>query len=100
MKTMLNVALPKGRLGKKIYTMFENAGFEILEADEAFCRISFSDVGAFVWFAHIIEWEFPGFSVDRCFDRLMQMQETIQKSGEAAGRVHRYLLVAKKPKGE
>ena len=27
----------------------ENAGFEILEADEAFCRISFSDVGAFVW---------------------------------------------------
>ena len=79
---------------------FENAGFEILEADEAFCRISFSDVGAFVWFAHIIEWEFPGFSVDRCFDRLMQMQETIQKSGEAAGRVHRYLLVAKKLKGE
>jgi hypothetical protein len=53
-----------------------------------------------VWFAHIIEWEFPGFSVDRCFDRLMQMQETIQKSGEAAGRVHRYLLVAKKPEGE
>ena len=28
---MLNVALPKGRLGKKIYTMFENAGFECPE---------------------------------------------------------------------
>ena len=27
-KTMLNVALPKGRLGEKVYAMFEKAGFE------------------------------------------------------------------------
>ena len=28
MKKMLNVALPKGRLGEKVYSMFEKAGFE------------------------------------------------------------------------
>ncbi len=28
MKTMLNVALPKGRLGEKVYGMFEKSGFE------------------------------------------------------------------------
>lgn len=28
MKTMLNVALPKGRLGEKVYAMFEKAGLE------------------------------------------------------------------------
>ena len=28
MKKMLNVALPKGRLGEKVYAMFEAAGFE------------------------------------------------------------------------
>ena len=28
MKTMLNVALPKGRLGEKVYAMFEKAGYE------------------------------------------------------------------------
>ena len=28
MKTMLNVALPKGRLGEKVYAMFEKAGFD------------------------------------------------------------------------
>lgn len=28
MKTMLNIALPKGRLGEKVYNMFERAGFE------------------------------------------------------------------------
>ena len=27
MKTMLNIALPKGRLGEKVYEMFEKAGF-------------------------------------------------------------------------
>ena len=27
MKTMLNVALPKGRLGERVYAMFEKAGF-------------------------------------------------------------------------
>lgn len=27
MKTMLNIALPKGRLGEKVYNMFEKAGF-------------------------------------------------------------------------
>ena len=28
MKEMLNIALPKGRLGEKVYGMFEKAGFE------------------------------------------------------------------------
>jgi len=28
MKTMLNIALPKGRLGEKVYKIFEDAGFE------------------------------------------------------------------------
>ena len=28
MKTMVNIALPKGRLGEKVYGMFEAAGFE------------------------------------------------------------------------
>ena len=28
LKTMLNIALPKGRLGEKVYSMFEKAGFE------------------------------------------------------------------------
>ncbi len=28
LKTMLNIALPKGRLGEKVYNMFEKAGFE------------------------------------------------------------------------
>ena len=75
---------------------FIDAGFEILQADEAFAAICFCDVGAFVWFARIIEWEFPGFSVDRCFDKLLRVQETIERDGKVSGTTHRYMIAAKK----
>lgn len=75
---------------------FEAAGFEIIWAQEAYRPVKFYDVGAFVWFAHIIEWEFPNFSVDRCFEQLLKMQEMIYKDGRIEGTIHRYLIVAKK----
>ena len=78
-------------------TAFTDTGFEILQADEAFRPICFYDIGAFVWFARIIVWEFPGFSVDRCFDRLLQLQKTIERDGKIVGTTHRYLIVARKP---
>ena len=76
--------------------VFKEAGFDILMAKEAFCPIRFFDVGAFVWFARIIEWEFPGFSVEKCFDRLLQLQKIIEADGKIEGTTHRFLLVARK----
>ena len=75
---------------------FRDAGFEILEAEECFRLIRFFDVGALVWFARIIEWEFPGFSVDTCLDRLMNAQVILDRDGCIQGRIHRFLLVARK----
>ena len=76
--------------------VFKAAGFNIIEEAEAYRPILFYDVGAFVWFAHIIEWEFPGFSVKKCFERLIKMQEIIEARGYIEGTIHRYLIVAKK----
>lgn len=75
---------------------FEEAGFQIVEAEEAYRPIKFYDMGAFVWFARIIEWEFPGFSVDKCFERLLKMQEIIDKDGKLEGTIHRYMIIAQK----
>ena len=75
---------------------FEEAGFQILLAQEAYRPIRFYDVGAFVWFARIIQWEFPGFSVDSCFDQLLKMQEKLEQKGVIEGTTHRFLIVAKK----
>lgn len=76
--------------------VFEAAGFRILQAEEAYRPIFFYDVGAFVWFARIIEWEFPGFSVDACFDRLCAMHADLERDGFLRGTIHRFLLAARK----
>ena len=75
---------------------FEAAGFSVLRGEEAFRPIVFTDVGAFVWFARIIEWEFPGFSVDSCFDLLLAMQRRLERDGKIEGTIHRFLLVAQR----
>ncbi len=75
---------------------FRNVGFEILVQQESYRPIRFFDVGALVWFARIIEWEFPGFSVENCLDALCRAQERLEKKGYIEGRTHRFLLVAKK----
>lgn len=46
--------------------------------------------------AHVIEWEFPDFSVDKCYDKLLKMQGIIDKYGSVEGTIHRYLIVAQK----
>lgn len=75
---------------------FAQTGFEILDGWECFRPIRFYDVGALVWFARIIQWEFPGFSVDRNFDRLLQAQKLLDESGVIEGSIHRFLLTVRK----
>ena len=73
-------------------------GFDILRGEEAFRPIRFYDVGALVWFARIIEWEFPGFSVENCLPQLSCAQNLLERNGKIEGKAHRFLVVAQKPK--
>jgi len=72
-------------------------GFEILTREEAFPTTRFYDVGAIVYFAKIVQWEFPGFSVQSCLPQLWDLQEQLEKQGFIESREHRFVLVAKKP---
>lgn len=76
---------------------FRRAGFEILRGEEAFNPVRFYDVGAFVWFARIIQWEYPGFSVDTHFEKLLKVQQLLEAQGVIEGRTHRFFLTARKP---
>ena len=75
---------------------FLDAGFEILEAQECFRPIRYFDVGALVWFARIIQWEFPGFSVDANLDCLLNAQRILAWAGHIKGKIHRFFLMARK----
>lgn len=75
---------------------FSERGFFILKAKEAFRPIRFFDVGALVWFAKVIEWEFPHFSVDACFGNLLKAQRILETQGYIEGTIHRFLLAVQK----
>lgn len=75
---------------------FRKAGFSVLRQEECFRPIRFYDVGALVWFARIISWEFPGFSVDTHLGNLLNAQCILEEKGCIEAKTHRFLLVAKK----
>lgn len=90
---------PKPFLGMNLSIQLQkmkDAGFTVLRGEEAFRPINFYDVGALVWFARIIQWEFPNFSVDTCLQQLLEAQKVVDKYGFIGGRIHRYLMVGRK----
>ena len=76
--------------------LIENKGFTILKSDECFPKLKFFDVGALVYFAKIIEWEFPNFSVKNCFTQLCLLQSIVEKQGFFESKEHRFVIVAQK----
>ena len=70
--------------------------FEIIESGEVFQPIKFYDVGALIWFARIIEWEFVGFSVESCLENLYNAQKILEEKGVIEGKIHRFYIVARK----
>ena len=86
---------PGWNLANQVSLLAEH-GFHIRKQQEAFQPICFYDVSALVWFARIIQWEFPGFSVEKCFDQLMEAQLLLKKNGSISGTTHRFVIVAQK----
>lgn len=75
---------------------FRAQGFRILRAEENFGKYRFFDTGAVVFQAKIIQWEFPGFSVEKHWEQLLEIQREIERRGFVEGAEHRFLIVAEK----
>lgn len=80
----------------EVASNFVERGFQILQSDVAYPKIRFYDVGALVYYATIISWEFPAFSVSKCQTQLKQLQNIIDQTGFIESNEDRFLLVAKK----
>lgn len=75
--------------------LLKQQGFEIIKAEESFIPIRFYDIGALVYFAKVIEWEFPGFSVDGCLEQLYKLQKQLERNKYIQGTEHRFMIIAK-----
>ncbi|GKU30316.1 class I SAM-dependent methyltransferase [Clostridium folliculivorans] len=72
--------------------------FEVLYAQEFFPYLRFKDIGALVYFARKIQWEFPNFSVESCFDELCKLHEEVKVKGYVESTEHRFIIVCIKQK--
>jgi len=73
---------------------FQDCGFSVSYSDECFPELKFFDVGAIVFWAKIIEWSFPGFSVERNYRRLQALQKELDQNGFISSLQHRFIIVA------
>ena len=73
---------------------FKDHDFTIIQANQSYPELKFLDVGAVVYFAKIIEWSFPGFSVENNFNQLCKLQEELDKKGAITDLEHRFIIVA------
>lgn len=77
---------------------WKEAGFRLICQNQAYPVGRFLDIGALCFHAKAIPWEFPGFSVEVCFDRLLDLQREIEEKGFVENQEHRFLIVAKNQK--
>lgn len=81
---------------KTVSKNFLKYNFKVIKAKEEFNPIKFYDTKAFIYFAKIIKWEFPNFSVKNNLKELKKIDKEINKTGYIAANEHRFLLVAQK----
>lgn len=81
---------------QNVISTIEKAEFEILYQNEYFPNLKFFDVGAITYFAKIIEWEFPNFSVDKFFEKLQLLNKEIEIKKYVESCEHRFVVVCKK----
>lgn len=81
---------------KNISKEIKESFFDILYKEEYFPYLRFYDIKAIVYFAKIIKWEFPDFSVEKCFERLKEINQEIRKKQYFESVQHRFIIVARK----
>lgn len=72
------------------------AGFRVVKSAQAYPSIRFTDTGAICVYAAGIFREFGSFSVDKCLDKLLCMEQERQSNGYIETKGHRFIFTAKK----
>lgn len=88
-------AMPDFNLENEV-PKFQAAGFSINYKNQCYVEDRYLDVGAFVWYAKVLPWEFPDFSVDRCFPQLLELDALCEKLGYIPHTQHRFIIIARK----
>jgi SAM-dependent methyltransferase len=86
---------PDANLGKYV-PQLKAAGLNIVNTQEWSGQLSFTDVGAIVYYLKAIPWLVPGFSVETHSKHLLALQRRLESGGSLTFIARKYLLEAHK----
>jgi SAM-dependent methyltransferase len=86
---------PNATLGKYVPEL-KAAGLDIVNTQEWSGRLSFTDVGAIVYYLKAVPWLVPGFSVESHFKYLCTLQHRLENGESLTFAARKYLLEAHK----
>ena len=75
---------------------WKNNGFRVMYKNQSYQKAVFEDVGAICYYAKILPWEFPDFSVENCFEELISLQANLDTGKKIETESHRFIIIAKK----
>ena len=87
---------PHATLENKVHGL-EDAGLTILVAEEWSGALSFTDVGAIVYYLKAVPWLVDGFSVETHLDHLLALQHRLERGEGLVFEARKYLVEAHKP---
>ncbi|MGD8626113.1 MAG: class I SAM-dependent methyltransferase [Anaerolineae bacterium] len=86
---------PQATLGNKVYRLKE-AGLTVLVAEEWSGKLSFTDVGAIVYYLKAVPWLVDGFSVETHLDYLLALQDRLERGEGLVFEARKYLVEARR----
>jgi SAM-dependent methyltransferase len=80
----------------KYVPRLESAGLRIVETKNWAGRLSFTDVGAIIYYLKAVPWLVPDFSVDSHLNYLIKLQSRLEAGGALTFTARKYLIEARK----
>lgn len=81
---------------EKAVAQLETVGLKILEQKEDLTKTRFYDVGAIVYYLKAVPWQVPDFTVEKYFDKLVEIHNIIERLGYIDFTCHRFFVMGAK----
>ena len=85
---------------EKYLPRLREVGLEIVNAQDWSGKLTFTDVGAIVYYLKAVPWLVPGFSVETHLKYLLTLQNQLERNQPLAFSSRKYLIEARKPKNK
>jgi hypothetical protein len=81
---------------EKYLPRLQSARLHLVDLQEWSGRLTFTDVGAIVYYLKAVPWLVPGFSVESHLEYLLKLQERLDVGEELSFRARKYLIEVRK----